>query len=112
MTFFSTQTTRKDEVWTQAELRMLGRALKPSRKAETPDLGDAMPWHEEGDTESKLESEFELLDEFIDKICSRAIVLKRHTEAKEDEIDGKRAIFSGLLAAAIFIFWFYSKLST
>jgi hypothetical protein len=92
---------------------MLGRALKPSRKAGTPDLSDAMPWQEEGDTETEHESEFELLDDFSDKICSHKKVLpNRQTENKEDGIDGKRAIFRGLLAAAIFIFRFYPKTST
>jgi hypothetical protein len=115
---------------------MLARTLEPRRKAESSDLSNARPCgcKEEGNTESEHESDFELVDDFIDKICShmilipkirtevhedeiddeRAIVggLKRQTEAKKDEIDGKRAIFSGLLAAAIFVFWFYPRLST
>lgn len=113
MTFFSSQPTRKGKVWTPAELRMLGRALNSSRKAGTSNLSDAMPWQDEGDTETDHESGYELLDEFIDKICSHNIFPpKRQTEAKENEIKWRRPIFNGLLSAAIFIFWFYPRTST
>jgi hypothetical protein len=103
MTFFSSQPTRKGKAWTPAELRMLGRALNSSE----------MPWQDKGDTETDHESGYELLDEFIDKICSHNIFLpKRQTEARENGIKWRRPIFNGLLSAAIFIFWFHPRTST